>query len=91
MADIIAIGESMPIDKTRKRDRINYLYNFNTAYKIRKLMETGFFDNKTELLDECIDALYHILILKKTPPSLEPEVLTEEEERDRVKKAGEEK
>jgi hypothetical protein len=54
-------------------------------------METGFFDNKTELLDECIDALYHILILKKTPPSLEPEVLTEEEERDRVKKAGEEK
>jgi hypothetical protein len=54
-------------------------------------METGLFDNKTELLDESVDTIYHILILKKIPPGLEPEVLTIEEERERLKKANEEK
>lgn len=77
--DTIFTRGSMPVDKSKKRDRINYRFNPITAMKINKLMETGYFDDKTELIDEAIDFIYYLFVLKTMPPGYDAIVKEAEE------------
>jgi hypothetical protein len=80
------IEDNMPIDQKKKRYSKPYRYNIIKDYKLKKIMETGYFNDYTEILDEGVEFVYSIFVLKKLPPDYELIVKSGESEKEPEKK-----
>lgn len=65
------LSDAMPLDQTKKRNRISYRYNILKEKKLKKLKESGYFNDYTEIIDEGIELLYGLLILGHLPEGFE--------------------
>jgi len=83
--DEILICDNMPVDKTKKRNRLTYRYNITKDIKIKKILETGEFKDMTEAIDEGIDLVYSLFVLKQLPPGYEVLLKEAEEEEPKEK------
>jgi hypothetical protein len=69
------------VDTTKQRR--NYRFTRRMLYKMKKLLETNYWQNETELLESSVDLIYEMLLKGELPEGFEITVkdVTEEKEK----------
>lgn len=61
--------ESIMVDLSKQRR--NYRFTRRMLYKMKKLLETNYWQNETELLEASVDLIYEMMIKGELPENFE--------------------